>query len=103
MSNIKFIMEDKSERPSHPLGYLTSQNRDVWAQTRDNLLASGESVSLGSSDAGYEMHEFGICALTPILKAILLVFPAGEPSTSPRFPRGFMGEFQGIIPVEISS
>ena len=30
-------------------------------------------------------------------------FPAGKPSTSPRFPRGFMGEFKGIIPVEISS
>ena len=29
--------------------------------------------------------------------------PAGEPSTSPEFPRGFMGEFQGIIPAEISS
>ena len=29
--------------------------------------------------------------------------PAGEPSTSPRFPRGFTGEFQVIIPVEISS
>ena len=29
--------------------------------------------------------------------------PAGKPSTSPRFPHGFMGEFQGIIPVEISS
>ena len=33
----------------------------------------------------------------------ITINPAGEPSTSPRFPRGFMGEFQGIIPVEISS
>ena len=65
MSNIKYIMEDKSERPSHPLGYLTSQNRDVWAQTRDNLLASGELVCLGSSDAGYEMHEFGSLRTKP--------------------------------------
>ena len=31
------------------------------------------------------------------------VSPAGEPSTTPRFPRRFMGEFQGIIPAEISS
>ena len=31
------------------------------------------------------------------------VIPAGEPSTSPRFRRGFMGEFQGITPAEISS
>ena len=65
MSNIKYIMEDKSERPSHPLGYLTSQNRDVWAQTRDNLLASGELVRPSSSDAGYEMHEFGSLRTNP--------------------------------------
>ena len=50
-----------------PFWNLTSQNCNVWAQTRDNLLASGESVCLHSSDAGYEMH--GLCALTPILKA----------------------------------
>ena len=29
--------------------------------------------------------------------------PVGEPSTSPRFPRRYMGEITGIIPVEISS
>ena len=30
-------------------------------------------------------------------------FPAGKASTSPIFPHGFMGEFLGIIPAEISS
>ena len=29
--------------------------------------------------------------------------PAGEPSLSPIFPRGFTGEFQGITPAEISA
>ena len=31
------------------------------------------------------------------------MYPAGKPSTSPRFPHGFIREFQGFIPEEISS
>ena len=42
MSNLKYIMEDTSPKPSHPLGFLTSENRDVWAGARDRLLANGE-------------------------------------------------------------
>ena len=41
--------------------------------------------------------------LIKIYADLLIMCPAGEPSTSPRFPRGFIGEFQGIIPAEISS
>ena len=49
MPNIEYTMEDKSERPpsqSHPLRYLTSQNHDIRAKTRDDLQAIGKLVCL---------------------------------------------------------
>jgi len=42
MSNLKYILEDQSDRPSHPIGYLPTQDRDVWAQARQHLIENGK-------------------------------------------------------------
>ena len=34
---IKYINEDCVAPPSHPIGYLTSENRDTWAAVRQTL------------------------------------------------------------------
>ena len=46
MANLQYILDDKSERPSHSIGYLPTQNRDIWAQAREHLLASGKYTVL---------------------------------------------------------
>jgi len=46
MANLHFILTDKSEAPSHPVGFLTSENRDVWSYLREELLSAGMEASL---------------------------------------------------------
>ena len=53
------------------------------------------------SQASFIVTSIQFSAMPIILSVVLIICsnPVGEPSTSPRF----MGEFQGIIPAEISS
>lgn len=59
-SNLRHVMEDNSPPPTHPLGYLTSENRDTWAAARDNLLASGMFLInyVSGAPVGYLFHRF---------------------------------------------
>ena len=66
----------------------------AWSETNYVISVNGKTVFLDVAFSDCEgMNE-------PIL---FHHGPAGEPFTSPRFPLGFMGEFRGIIPAEISS
>uniref|UniRef100_A0A2P2I894 Carnitine O-palmitoyltransferase 2 n=1 Tax=Hirondellea gigas TaxID=1518452 RepID=A0A2P2I894_9CRUS len=42
------IAADTTPRPSHPIGYLTSENRDTWAKVRHELesLGNGEALRM---------------------------------------------------------
>lgn len=44
LSCLKYIINDKSSRPEHSIGALTSENRDVWAKAREKLAAAGNSI-----------------------------------------------------------
>ncbi|KAA0198976.1 hypothetical protein HAZT_HAZT010762 [Hyalella azteca] len=44
------IAADTTPRPAHPLGYLTSENRDTWAKVRQELVAAGNAESLAAVD-----------------------------------------------------
>jgi len=41
MANLQFILADKSAAPSHPVGYLTSERRDVWNTLREKFASAG--------------------------------------------------------------
>ncbi|XP_041348084.1 carnitine O-palmitoyltransferase 2, mitochondrial-like [Gigantopelta aegis] len=41
MSHIKYILEDSAPIPEYPVGVMTTENRDVWADVRTNLVNSG--------------------------------------------------------------
>ena len=44
LSCLKYIIDDKSSRPEHSVGVLTSENRDVWAKAREKLVAAGKNI-----------------------------------------------------------
>jgi len=46
MANLQFIIADKSAAPSHPVGYLTCEPRDLWSTVREKLASAGRSVCL---------------------------------------------------------
>lgn len=39
-SHLQYILNDTTTPPEHPVGYLTSENRDVWASLRQQLESS---------------------------------------------------------------
>lgn len=39
---LKWIQQDATVPPSHPIGFLTTENRDVWANARGLLLADNK-------------------------------------------------------------
>lgn len=41
MANLQHILADQSDPPSHPVGYLTSETRDVWSSVREKLASAG--------------------------------------------------------------
>ncbi|KAK5619173.1 Carnitine O-palmitoyltransferase 2, mitochondrial [Crenichthys baileyi] len=50
-SHLKYILSDSTQAASFPLGILTSENRDVWAQLREKLVATGNAEALGLVDS----------------------------------------------------
>lgn len=51
LSCLKYIIDDKSSRPEHSVGVLTSENRDVWAKAREKLVAAGNEQTLRLVDS----------------------------------------------------
>ncbi|XP_030640601.1 carnitine O-palmitoyltransferase 2, mitochondrial isoform X2 [Chanos chanos] len=51
LSHLKYILSDPTPAPAFPLGYLTSENRDVWAGLREKLLANGNAETLALVDS----------------------------------------------------
>nr|XP_039258344.1 carnitine O-palmitoyltransferase 2, mitochondrial-like [Styela clava] len=51
MQNLKSILEDKVAKPQHELAYLSSEDRDTWANAREHLLQSGNVTQIGSIDS----------------------------------------------------
>ena len=41
MGNLQHILADTTAAPSHPVGYLTAETRDLWSSARDKLVAAG--------------------------------------------------------------
>ncbi|XP_072181875.1 carnitine O-palmitoyltransferase 2, mitochondrial-like [Diadema setosum] len=41
-ANLQHILNDTAARPDHPWGYLTAENRDVWARVRQQIVDSSE-------------------------------------------------------------
>ncbi|XP_055978326.1 carnitine O-palmitoyltransferase 2, mitochondrial isoform X1 [Sorex fumeus] len=50
-AHLKFILSDNSAAPEFPLSYLTSENRDVWAELRQKLLSAGNEAALHKVDS----------------------------------------------------
>ncbi|XP_029939584.1 carnitine O-palmitoyltransferase 2, mitochondrial [Salarias fasciatus] len=49
-SHLKYILSDTAPAAAFPLGYLTSENRDVWAALRDQLVSAGNAEQLRAVD-----------------------------------------------------
>ncbi|CAL8309459.1 unnamed protein product [Lota lota] len=50
-SHLNYILADESPAAAHPLGVLTSENRDVWAGLREKLVAAGNGEALQAVDS----------------------------------------------------
>ncbi|XP_044528893.1 carnitine O-palmitoyltransferase 2, mitochondrial isoform X1 [Gracilinanus agilis] len=50
-AHLKYILSDGSPAPQFPLAYLTSENRDVWAGLRQELLNNGNKEALEKVDS----------------------------------------------------
>lgn len=50
-SHLKHILSDASPAPEHPLGYLTSEDRNTWALLREKLLNNGNQEALRKIDS----------------------------------------------------
>lgn len=50
-SHLKYILSDQTPAPAFPLGFLTSENRDVWAELREKLLAAGNGEAITTVDS----------------------------------------------------
>nr|ATJ44576.1 acetyltransferase 11 [Helicoverpa assulta] len=51
LGNLAQIMNDNTTAAEHPLGILTTQNRDVWAKQRTHLESTGNSEVLNKIDS----------------------------------------------------
>ncbi|PZC83685.1 hypothetical protein B5X24_HaOG207212 [Helicoverpa armigera] len=51
LGNLAQIMNDNTSAAEHPLGILTTQNRDVWAKQRSHLESTGNSEVLNKIDS----------------------------------------------------
>lgn len=50
-AHLKYILSDNSPAPEFPLAYLTSENRDVWAELRQKLESGGNEEALRKVDS----------------------------------------------------
>ncbi|XP_075412422.1 carnitine O-palmitoyltransferase 2, mitochondrial [Tenrec ecaudatus] len=50
-AHLKAILEDRSPAPEYSLAYLTSENRDVWAKLRGQLVSEGNGEVLRKVDS----------------------------------------------------
>lgn len=51
LSYLRYILADPAPAPAFPLGFLTSENRDVWAGLREKLVEAGNGEALGLVDS----------------------------------------------------
>ncbi|KAF0873884.1 carnitine O-palmitoyltransferase 2, mitochondrial [Crocuta crocuta] len=50
-AHLKYILSDSSPAPEFPLAYLTTENRDVWAELRQKLASGGNEETLRKVDS----------------------------------------------------
>ncbi|XP_046940607.1 carnitine O-palmitoyltransferase 2, mitochondrial isoform X3 [Lynx rufus] len=50
-AHLKYILSDSSPAPEFPLAYLTTENRDVWAELRQELVSGGNEEALRKVDS----------------------------------------------------
>ncbi|XP_025727433.1 carnitine O-palmitoyltransferase 2, mitochondrial isoform X2 [Callorhinus ursinus] len=50
-AHLKYILSDNSPAPAFPLAYLTTENRDVWAELRQKLVSGGNEETLRKVDS----------------------------------------------------
>ncbi|XP_061042558.1 carnitine O-palmitoyltransferase 2, mitochondrial isoform X2 [Eubalaena glacialis] len=50
-AHLKYILSDNSLAPEFPLSYLTSENRDIWAELRQKLVSGGNEEALRKVDS----------------------------------------------------
>lgn len=50
-SCVSYIYNDKSPRPNFPPGILTTENRDIWANVRNELIQAGNEETLNLIDS----------------------------------------------------
>ncbi|XP_061267908.1 carnitine O-palmitoyltransferase 2, mitochondrial isoform X2 [Bos javanicus] len=50
-AHLKYILSDNSPAPEFPLSYLTSENRDIWAELRQKLVSGGNEATLEKVDS----------------------------------------------------
>ncbi|XP_062920300.1 carnitine O-palmitoyltransferase 2, mitochondrial isoform X1 [Mobula hypostoma] len=51
LAHFQYILSDSSPPPEFPLGYLTSEHRDVWSSLRQRLLEAGNKEALNKIDS----------------------------------------------------
>lgn len=52
LGNLSQIINDTQSQSEHPLGILTTQNRNIWAEQRAYLEATGNQDTLRKIDSG---------------------------------------------------
>ncbi|AWP11502.1 putative carnitine O-palmitoyltransferase 2 mitochondrial [Scophthalmus maximus] len=50
-AHLRYILSDPTPAPAFPLGVLTSENRDVWAELRETLVAAGNAEKVKIVDS----------------------------------------------------
>ncbi|CAF96632.1 unnamed protein product, partial [Tetraodon nigroviridis] len=51
LAHLQYILADPAPEASFPLGFLTAENRDVWAHLRTQLVAAGNAEEVHSVDS----------------------------------------------------
>lgn len=51
LAHLQYILADSTTEPTFPLGFLTAENRDVWAYLRNKLVATGNKEELHIIDS----------------------------------------------------